>query len=445
MSDNKARNSAIIRMVVIAFLTLALLIPTVFVQFLISDRDQKRSEVINEVSESWGKSQVITGPFLTIPYRVRTTIKKGETQISTEHLHILPEQLTIDASIAPTIRYRGIYEVVLYSARLTFSGNFPSTFPVTYGIDKNDILWDEAYVTLGITDLKGIKESIDFTLNSVPHASEPGVHCRNMTDVGVTFRPRIQEESLNAGFTMRVDLNGSTDVRFVPVGKTTIVTASSRWTSPSFSGAFLPETREVSGNGFHARWKVLDLNRNFPQSWKDGKYDLASSAFGIKFLLPADGYQKTERTLKYAILFIALTFLAFFLSEIIAKVIVHPIQYALIGFALVLFYVLLLSLTEHMTFTVAYLCSSTAVILLITIYASWISVNKRIALVILSVLIVLYGFLFITLQMEDYALLIGAVGLFVILALVMFITRKINWFTMGTTGEQQSGEHHNEA
>src|SRR5262249_2732425 len=158
-------------------------------------------------------------------------------------------------------------------------------------------------------------------------------------------------------------------------GEVTQLTMDSPWNTPSFVGNFLPDTRAITSQAFHAEWKVLNLNRNFPQVWVDKKYKVAESSFGVRLFLPVDEYQKTERTVKYAILFIALTFMAFFLSEVMAHVVLHPIQYALIGLALIVFYVLLISLSEHLVFNTAYAISSIAVVALITTYARWITAN----------------------------------------------------------------------
>jgi inner membrane protein len=214
------------------------------------------------------------------------------------------------------------------------------------------------------------------------------------------------------------------------VGKETVVELNSGWRDPSFTGNFLPVSREIGKNGFAATWKVFNLNRKFPQTWIFGKYDLSESAFGVGLLLPLDGYQTTTRTNKYALLFIALTFLAFFLAEIIGKRPVHPMQYLLIGASQVLFYVLLLSLTEHMAFVWAYVTASVSLVALVSLYAASVLKNGRAASVISVLLTVLYLYLYIVLQMQDYALLLGSIGLFAALGALMFATRNIDWFAL---------------
>jgi inner membrane protein len=206
---------------------------------------------------------------------------------------------------------------------------------------------------------------------------------------------------------------------------------SSKWRSPSFTGNFLPEKREITSDGFRAEWSVSQLNRNFPQSWSGETYAIDNSAFGVKLYSPVDQYQKVTRAVKYAILFIVLTFMAFFLTEIFTGVLIHPIQYTLIGLAIILFYVILLSLSEHIPFLSSYAIASAGVIFLISAYAKSVLKGKRSAVIIGTILLGLYLFLYVTLQLEDFALLLGSVGLFAILAVVMYLTRRINWFDIG--------------
>jgi inner membrane protein len=305
-------------------------------------------------------------------------------------------------------------------------------------IPPEDFLWNEAVLSLGISDLRGVKEltSLQWRDEEVP--VHPGILSDDLFDHGVTFKPHSIPLDGSASFSYQLDLNGSSGIQFIPVGKETHVAITSRWPAPGFYGAFLPDTREINSAGFTAHWKILDINRNFPQLWSGRRDNLNESAFGVQLVTPVEEYQKTTRTVKYAIMFIALTFIALFLSEILVKVVVHPIQYTLIGLALVLFYVMLLSLSEHIAFNAAYVLSGVAIISLISLYTLWITSNKRIALTISCILIMLYSFLFTILQLEDYALLIGTIGLFIILTLIMYLTRKVDWYAPGKTGAKPS-------
>jgi inner membrane protein len=223
-------------------------------------------------------------------------------------------------------------------------------------------------------------------------------------------------------------LNGSKHLWFIPLGKVTDVTISSNWATPSFSGDFLPDNREIADSGFDATWKVTHLNRSFPQVWKDQIYKVSNSAFGVDLIFPVDEYQASMRSAKYAILFIGLTFLIFIFIEILNKKKIHPVQYLLVSFGILIFYTLLIALSEHIGFSLAYLVSSIAIIGLITIYAFSVFRKVKLAMIMMISLITLYVFLFVTLQMEAYSLLMGSVGLFIILGIVMYLTRRINWY-----------------
>ena len=262
-----------------------------------------------------------------------------------------------------------------------------------------------------------------------PGVASSDILCAGV-NVPVTGLKRIQAFP----FQMNLDINGSLRLAFVPVGKTTTIELASTWNSPSFDGAFLPTSREVSTDGFKAQWKVLHLNRNYPQQWKGSQYDLNPSAFGVKLYIPADAYQKTMRTAKYALMFIAFTFLAFFFSEAKNRIRIHPFQYLLIGLALIIFYTLLLSIAEHLSFDAGYAIAGAATIGLVAAYAKAVLHSGRFATMVGGILAILYIYLYILMQVEDYALLLGSIGLFIILAGIMYLTRKIDWYRLGDAG-----------
>jgi inner membrane protein len=237
-------------------------------------------------------------------------------------------------------------------------------------------------------------------------------------------------------------LNGSESVFFIPAGKTNGVSMSSSWGDPSFAGAYLPASRSVGAEGFQARWQVSHLSRNYPQQWKSEDVDfglfreiVSGSAFGVTLFLPVDHYHKTTRASKYAVLFIVLTFAAFFLFEILNRLRIHPFQYLLVGFAMSLFYLLLLSLSEHVGFLAAYASGSAVTIGLIVGYTYRLLAEKKRSALFTGLLALLYGCLYVLLQLEDFALLIGVLVLLVVLGLLMFITRKIDWYSVRLKGD----------
>jgi inner membrane protein len=327
------------------------------------------------------------------------------------------------------MRYRGIYEAALYEGKLTFEGEFNRPDMRPFAAESENILWQDAFVTLGVTDLKGVHDTVRLAWNGESYASTPGVRSGELVPSGMTFTPPVAAGGSALKFSLTLNLGGSTDILFVPAGETTDVVLESPWSDPSFIGGFLPVSREIADDHFKAEWKVLSLNRNFPQSWTGEQYRLSESSFGARLFLPVDQYQKTSRTVKYAFLFIVLTFASLFLSEMMTRTILHPIQYSLIGFALVLFYLMLLSFSEHMKFDGAFAVSSISTIALVSLYTNWIAA-KRIAAVTAMVLTALYIFLYITLQLQDYALLVGTLGLTVTLAVIMYVTRRVDWFAL---------------
>jgi inner membrane protein len=439
------KNSTGLRMIIIAVLTLVMLIPVAFVESLIDERKSRRDEATLEVNSKWGGSQVITGPVISIPYKVfvrqQATDDKGVTTTRvdevTEYLHILPEQLSIATTLAPEVRYRGIFEIILYRSQINITGSFLMNAVKESGIEADNFLWNDANLSLGITDLKGIKEIVKIRFNEAEYLADPGVNTNLVLEQGISVKPPLKGVE-KAAFSLTLDLNGSGDLMFIPVGRETSVSVQSKWGNPSFVGAYLPEKRDVTPQNFSASWKILHLNRNYPQSWTGNAYAVKESAFGVKLLLAIDEYQKTTRTAKYAIMFFALTFLSFFMAEVMTRRVIHPIQYVLIGLALVIFYTLLLSISEQVNFNTAYVISSAAIIALITAYTRSVLSNWRATGIIFGILTILYGFLYIILQLQDYALLLGSIGLFVILGLVMYITRKIDWFAIGGAEGRES-------
>ncbi|MCB9000443.1 MAG: cell envelope integrity protein CreD [Bacteroidales bacterium] len=426
------RNAVVIKIAAIAFLILLLLIPMAMVRSLVMERRGRQIEATKEITSKWGNEQCVTGPILTIPFKTYNVDKETNKTVVSEHLaYFLPEKLRINGMLNPSVRRRGIFKVAVYSSTIEVEGYFKS--PVTDFSDGADIDLKGAYITVGISDLRGIKESVSFNWEGIPLNCEPGSRIIQMIKSGVTVNGLFSKElgTQNIHFSFKMSLNGSENIKFVPVGRETDVLLKSSWNNPSFDGAFLPADREVSDSGFVAKWKVLELNRNYPQKWVDSQQVLDNSAFGVSLLLPVETYQITERSMKYAILFIALTFMVFFFVEVLRKLKVHPIQYGLVGLGLILFYLLLLSLSEQIGFGYAYLIASIAIVLMITGYSYSIFKNIRLTLLLGILLAALYLFLYILLQMQDYALLIGSIGLFVVLSVTMYLSRKIDWYSIG--------------
>lgn len=430
------KNNIYFKVGTIVIITLLLLIPTSMIRSLILERESTQDEAIKEVSSKWGEEQTISGPFLSIPhYRfVKEFSKKDSTEKIVrikDYLHVLPTQLNISGNINPEKRNRGIYEIVVYNSKLEISGTFNKIDLAALDIQQDNILFDKAEFVVGINDLRGIEEQVNLKWNNEKISFNPGVSSDDVVETGINALITLDPNDSTAyKFNLSLDLKGSQLLYFTPVGKVTNINLTSEWPNPSFNGAFLPDNREVTEKGFKANWNVLHLNRNFPQIWINNRHSIGESAFGIDLLLPVDSYQKSYRSIRYAILFIGFTFLVFFFIEVLNKIFIHPIQYILVGVALIVFYTLLLSISEHLKFNLAFIVSAISTLLLIAGYVRAILKSGKLTLVIAGILAVLYTFIFVIIQLQDYALLIGSVGVFIILGLVMYFSRKIDWYNL---------------
>ncbi|MCF8276841.1 MAG: cell envelope integrity protein CreD [Flavobacteriales bacterium] len=419
--------SVTVRIFSITILVLLLMIPNSMIRDIIRERQMTSNDAISEVSAKWGFEQTVVGPVVSVPYLTYTEDKEGKRTFTKNWSHFLPENLNIVADITTENRKRGIYEVVVYSSDMTLSGNFTNPDPAQLNIDPEYFLTDQAIISMGIPDMRGINEKVSLHFNDTVAEFGPGVPTNDLFDEGISVRMPLKPTA-SSEFEIKLDLKGSQLLNFVPIGRETQVSISSDWPHPSFEGAFLPDEHLIDENGFTASWKVLDLNRNFPQAWKGVRTGIFESAFGFKLFMPNDHYQQSMRSAKYAILFISLTFMVFFFMETINKKRIHPIQYILVGLALSIFFVLLLSLSEFIGFNAAYAVGAGATTLLIVIYSSSILSSKKLTAFLLGLLTVMYGFIFTILQLEDTALLVGSIGLFIILATIMIWSRKVDWY-----------------
>jgi inner membrane protein len=425
---NSLFNSIGLKLALIAFLSLVLLIPASMITGLIREREQRRDETIREVTSVWGNAQTLTGPVLTLPYRV--TEKTGTDAYHTiiRYAHFLPEHLIITGSVEPQIRYRGIYKVVTYRTKLHVSGDFTPPDLSALQINPSETTDQSSWLEIGIPDMRGINENIQLHWGDSVLSLIPGIPSHQISQSGVhALLPKIHNSLVR--FSFNLDLNGSSGLNFIPIGKENSVDLASSWNTPSFSGAFLPDNRKITRTGFTANWQILQLNRNYPQQWIDDQYTVNESSFGVDLMTPVDSYQKSMRSVKYAILFIGLTFLIFFFAEVMTKTRMHPVNYLLVGFALCIFYSLLTALAEYLPFGFAYLLSSSIIIGMIAVFTRSLYRKNLVTVTVSLVLTSLYLFLYVILKLTDYSLLFGNIGLVIILGLVMFFSRKIDWYS----------------
>jgi inner membrane protein len=301
-----------------------------------------------------------------------------------------------------------------------------------------EIRWDEAQVAVAISDPRGIAGPVQFTWRGAAQPVRGGLAAHTLGSAGIHATvPLAADGAAPLTFTITMEINGTRSLEFLPVADDTAIQMRSSWRHPGFQGSPLPYSRTITAEGFSAEWRVPQFGHGFPSAWRSSAVKqesfteaLEAAAVGVTLIQPVDIYQQTSRAMKYAVLFIVMTFVVAFLWEIIGGVLIHPIQYLFIGFALCIFYLLLLALSEHLDFDKAYLWSSASTIGLITWYWQWVIRARGRALLMLAALATLYGFLYMLLRAEDSALLAGAIGLFAMLALVMFLTRRVDWFNL---------------
>lgn len=421
------------KMLFIALIMLILLIPGGMILSLINERESLMQSAQEEVALMWSGEQHITGPVVTIPgYQ---TIKDDANRISVkEYLTtILPEKLTVESSAACQQLRRGLYDTNVYNAQIVLSG----TFELPAGVKATQEVYGElvplqATVAIGIADLRGIEETVEIVWDGrrYPTATTSDNPC---FELGVAARINLGEWFKTANkpipFEVRIKLKGSKALYFAPVGNQNTIRVQSDCPTPSFVGNFLPSTREVTENGFSAEWKVVAQNRNYAQVLTRGYHadTIARSELGVNLLVPVTQYQQTTRAIKYAALVILLTFIGVFFVEMTQRRNIHAFQYLLVGLALILFYSLLVSLSEHLSFLAAYLIAAVMTTALITAYIYGVIRIRSTALSIGGMLTLLYTYVYVLLQLESYALLTGSVGLFVILAVIMRYSLKMKW------------------
>jgi inner membrane protein len=444
-------NKILIKGAITGALILLMLIPTVFVDNLVKERQQRQQDVVKEVKQGWATEQTVYGPYLYIPYVAKEKDKDNKEVIINKHFYALPQDLNITTNIAPEERKRSIYKVLLYKSDIKSEGKFNIKIPAD--IDVNSLQLSNAKICFGVTDLKGIEEKLNVTFNGKQYDLSAGLPTKNIEtvtentntgeEVARTENQTKQIELIGLSsnidltitdfekpltFNTQLKLKGSEQLHFIPLSANSSYTIASTWANPKFDGSNLPNARDVNDSGFVAKWNFNSANLPFTTIVKDFNFSKFNYAFGVSMLQPTDQYSKTNRSIKYAILFIGLTFALFFIIELMQKKPVHPVQYVLIGIALVIFFTLLLSISEFLMFDAAYCIAAAATVLLITFYAKAHFKSVKTASVFGLFLSCLYTFIFVLIRLEDAALLFGSIGLFVILAFTMFGSRKINWY-----------------
>jgi inner membrane protein len=436
-------------------LILLLGIPLALIWFTVEERESRAQNVRSEIAGTWGGPQKLSGPYLLVPYNVKILTKENDKDIERreERLAVfLPDSVNITGDAKTQILKRSIYEVTVYDGTLHLEGRFASPDVRLADKDVATVHWQEAVIALTLSDVSGLKEAATFVINGnkkIPF--EPGVGLSNSSYSGINVRPFTNARSeVPEAFSFSTDLafKGSSSINFDPVGRETKISFKSGWPHPSFGGAFSPESRNVHANGFDANWRVPHLARSVPQIWAiSGVSDrevfsrFSNQSFGVNFFVPVDYYDLVNRATKYGLMFLAVAFLGVFVLELTSGKAVHPVQYIFVGLAMILFYVLLLSLSEHIGFTIAYVVAAAATGGMLSLYVGNVLCDWRRGLIMLLVFLILYSLLYLILRLQDYALLAGAVASFVMLTITMFTTLRVKWSgePVSSDARQQAG------
>lgn len=446
-------DSVLFKLGIIGFFTLLLLIPSEWIQSLIKERQDRQLDVIKEISDKWSGSQLVQGPVMILPYKTLVQQKDNAGQVTYEeaisNIYILPKALNITSTADPEVLHRGIFDAVVYNAQIKVNGNFSTLELQKSGIDPDKILWDKVKVAIGLSDLKGLKNNPSIKLANQQYAVEPDFTSLKLFSNNLIILPDLAKDRNTAlPFSFDLDLRGSSELNFLHLGKTTTVKVEGKWNNPSFTGRYLPEDREITATGFSASWKMPFFNRPYPQQWvaentvlNTNVHDSTTAAttavaptnpnndayFGVNFLLPIDQYQKIMRTAKYSVLIILLTFFSLFFTELLNKKKVHLLQYVLIGAAMTIYYTLLLAFSEQIGFNAAYLIASVSTVVLVSVFIATLLRDKNPAYLFGSILTVFYTFIFVIIQLQDLALIFGSVGLFITVAILMYLSTRIDW------------------
>jgi inner membrane protein len=435
-----------VKLLVVCFLALVMIIPALFVWGLIDDRSRRADEVVAEVGRVVGGPQTFLGPVLAIPYIVPATINKAAER---GVYVVFPASGEAVINTKTEVRHRSLFKVPVYRSDIAFKASFDLTGVPVNAPDDAVMDWSRAELLIGASDARGAQSDISLTadgksatlipanaLQSSEVKTEQGEQTQ-LTFFGTSAREVARPDThFDVNATMK--FTGAQRLAVLAFAKTTTITLKGDWPHPSFEGGLLSSAQSVSDQGFTATWSVPFIARGVPaEDVCDVIQRLGRTVVGVSFVELADPYQSTTRSLKYAVLFVGLVFLSYFLFEVTSGRRVHPAQYILVGVAQMVFYLLLLSLAERVGFDFGFLIAAVATVSLISAYAGWIFHGRRYGLRALAAFSALYALIYLLLRLEDEALLVGALASFAAIAAVMYFTRRMDWYA--STAVTESG------
>lgn len=429
--DLLARNGATLKLLFIAALSLVMLIPLFMVRSIIEERQGLQQSAEQTIANRWGGSQTISGPVVVTHTPVKETSANGMKIRSEWRANALSE-LTIAASLITEWRYLGIYEVPVYTTVVNIKGRIDWERLAGLQAEGELIFW------LPLGDVRGVRETSPLTLGSLELPATPlSIEADNNSGLQFTLSAAdriLAIESAADQYRLEFRLAGSNSLSFLPLADTTRATLEADWPHPEFIGQFLPGDRSVSAEGTTANWQLLGLNRPFGDQWSMadmGTHQLSTAAFGLRLETPVDGYQRSERSVKYGFLFISLTFFTLFLFEVMTGRPLHPVPYVLTGAALAVFYLVLLALSEYLPFIGAFTIASGLLILIVTAYTGAVLGRRRRGYLVGAMMGLTYSLLYVLVTAEHASLLIGSLALLMAITALMYLTRKVDWYAYG--------------
>ena len=428
-------SNSTVKLGIILALVLLFLIPISLINNLIHDRKMYQRDAIASIIEPLGGEAEIQGLVIAVPYKFykETVDSKGVTHVDVETKFTIfaPDSYNADFLVDPYYLTRGIFKVPVFNGTIDVKAEFGNFDYSYFKIAPKDLLERDAVLILGFSNTKNLTSQPKLNINGTDLSLSP-IKYDSISPFQTSVYYKLSDIDLSQKMllTGKIDFQGGENIKIRPIATDNYFSMKSDWTSPSFSGGWLPKERNITDKGFNAVWNIAGLSTVYPKSWLSEK-EFKPESLKVSFIIPVDAYKKTERSVKYALLFLIIPFIALLISEIFSKIKIHPIQYCLIGFADVIFYLLLLSISEHISFDCTYLICAICVSLSTLFYASAIFRKIKWGGLLSGVQFISYIFLYGTLQAEDYALLIGSIGLFVVVILLMFITRKIDWYELG--------------
>lgn len=435
-----------IKIAIIFAVGIFILIPVSMVKSKVYERQIYLEQAKTAVASSWTGPQMVVTPVIVITYsqspvRAESGFYTGkDIQVADRTVVLTPENLKLESVVQNKTLHKGIYDVPVYASHLRMAASFSAqrlreklaSLQHAPGVEKVSA----PYLALHISDVRGIDSEPLLTINDEQLKLEPGSRLSNMPSGLHAKLGKVPVSDQELKLSMSLALRGMESLTFVPLGDYAELSMTSDWPHPEFVGASLPRDRLINDQGFEAKWfatKYTNNNQDLFATCNPGEQciQLHASASGVRFIEPVDIYLQSERSIKYAMLFIGLSFIIFFIFETVKQSPIHPIQYTLVGLAIAIFYLLLISLAEHIAFAAAYGIAVACCCGLLMFYVRYMFSSLVSSLTFSAMIAGLYGLLYVIIQAEDYALLMGSILVFMVLAVVMFITRRMDWYKLG--------------